>query len=101
VGTEDDRCDKSFNEVVLALAVNGQRRSAEAQQLVAPIVTYHRALAARNHGDQQQKLEMAVALYAQRMSDPGQRVAGGGTAGFSAGAGACPAQQVAVARENS
>jgi hypothetical protein len=69
----DDRRDQADNEVILALAVSRQDRSGEAQQLITPIVAYQRGLAARNHGDQQQKLELAVALYAQAMIDARQR----------------------------
>ena len=35
----------------------------------------HRDLASRNRGDQNQKVEMAAALYAQALSDPGRRAA--------------------------
>ncbi len=35
----------------------------------------HRDLASRNRGDQNQKVEMAAALYAQALSDPARRAA--------------------------
>ncbi len=57
----------------MALAREGERQ--EAAQTIAPVVTMYRALAARNHGDQWLPLDYAGALYAQALSDPGQRAA--------------------------
>jgi hypothetical protein len=38
-------------------------------------VKLQRELAARNRGDQQQRIEMASALYVQSLTDPGRRSA--------------------------
>jgi hypothetical protein len=53
----------------LALALARQARLDEARQVIAPVVTFHRALAARNHGDQWQHVELAAALYAESLTD--------------------------------
>ncbi len=60
---------------MLALAVNGQHRTAEAQELIGPLVKFHRQLAAHNQGDQQQHVELARTLYAQAVIDPAHRAA--------------------------
>ena len=36
---------------------------------MAPVVKFQRELAARNHGDQWQSVELAAALYAQALTD--------------------------------
>ncbi len=59
----------------IALALAGQGKPAEARQVIEPVVKLHRDLASRNRGDQNQKVEMAAALYAQALSDPGRRAA--------------------------
>jgi hypothetical protein len=38
-------------------------------------VKFNRDLAARNQGDELQKLELAAALYAQALADPSRRAA--------------------------
>jgi hypothetical protein len=38
-------------------------------------VKLQRDLAARNRGDQQQRIELASALYVQALTDPGRRTA--------------------------
>jgi tetratricopeptide (TPR) repeat protein len=75
MNTDDTRREQFEASTVLALALAGQHRSAEAQRLIDPIVKYHRALAARNHGDQQQHVELARTLYAQAMIEPPNRAA--------------------------
>jgi hypothetical protein len=49
----------------------GQGKLAESRQVIEAVVKLHRDLASRNRGDQNQKVEMAAALYAQALSDPG------------------------------
>lgn len=60
---------------MLALALTGERRTDEARRIIEPIVKYHRELAGRNHGDQQQHVELARALYAQALVEPEHRTA--------------------------
>jgi hypothetical protein len=43
--------------------------------VIEPVVKYHRELAAHNHGDQQQHVELARALYAQALIEPEHRTA--------------------------
>ena len=52
------------------VAIARQGRLEEAAQTIAPVVRFQRELAARNHGDRWQPLELASALYAQALSDP-------------------------------
>ena len=59
----------------MALALAGQNKTAEARQVIEPVVKLHRDLAARNRGDEQQHIEMAAALYAQALTDPERRSA--------------------------
>jgi len=73
--TMDDR--RFLNEAVtwLALAQARQGHGREAAQTIAPAVKFQRELAARNRGDRWQPQELAAALYAQALSDPGKRAA--------------------------
>jgi len=57
----------------LALALVRQGRVAEAAQEIGPVVKFQRELAARNHGDQWQPVELASALYVQALADKDQR----------------------------
>jgi len=59
----------------LALAQVRQGHTSEAAQTIAPAVKFQRGLATRNRGDRWQPQELAAALYAQALSDPGKRVA--------------------------
>lgn len=60
---------------LLALALAGQGRIAEAKAVIDPAVKFSRELAARNRGDKLQTLEFATALYAQALTDPARRAA--------------------------
>jgi tetratricopeptide (TPR) repeat protein len=75
VSNDNDRRDVAEANTVLALALVGQHRSDEARSLIDPIVKFHRALAAHNHGDQQQHVELARTLYAQAIIEPANRAA--------------------------
>ena len=66
---------KATLSTLLALALAGQDRPADARTVIEPVVKMHRDLAARNHGDQLQRVEMAGALYAQALGDPQRRAA--------------------------
>jgi hypothetical protein len=70
----DARVKGSLSTLV-ALAQARQGRIAEAKATVDPVVDLQRGLAARNRGDQQQRIEMASALYVQALTDPGRRAA--------------------------
>ena len=67
--TDADRRGQMEVSTYLALALARQARLDEARQVIAPVVTFHRALAARNHGDQWQHVELAAALYAESLTD--------------------------------
>jgi hypothetical protein len=54
----------------LTLALVRQGHVSEAAQTIAPVVTFQRGLAAKNHGDRWQPYELANALYAQALTDP-------------------------------
>jgi len=73
LATEGDRRELGEVSTMLALALIGEHRNDEARRLVEPIVKYQRDLSARNHGDQQQHVELARALYAQALIDPSHR----------------------------
>jgi hypothetical protein len=57
------------------MALARQSRSAEAAQVIAPVVKMQRDLNARNKGDRWLPLELAEALDAQALSDPQHRTA--------------------------
>jgi tetratricopeptide (TPR) repeat protein len=59
----------------LALAQLRQGHTSEAARTIVPAVKFQRELAARNRGDRWQPQELAAALYAQALTDPGKRVA--------------------------
>jgi len=76
--TVDPKTDQRFKAnltTLLALALAGQEKTAEARQAIAPVVKLHRDLASRNRGDQMQKVEMAAALYVAALTDPERRTA--------------------------
>jgi tetratricopeptide (TPR) repeat protein len=73
--TDDLRREQAEVSTVLALTLAVQGRSAEAQQVIDPVLKFQRELAARNHGDQQQHVELARALYAKALIDPSHRTA--------------------------
>ena len=75
MAVEGDRREQVEVSTMLALALIGERRDDEARRLIEPIIKYQRELAARNHGDQQQHVELARALYAQALIDPAHRAA--------------------------
>ena len=66
---------KAEVSTTIALALVGLGKPAEARQVIEPVVKLHRDLASRNRGDENQKVEMAAALYAQALSDPARRAA--------------------------
>jgi hypothetical protein len=70
-----DARTKGEQSTLIALALVGQNRHAEALHVIAPVVKLHRGLAGRNRGDEGQKLQMAGALYVQALADPARRAA--------------------------
>src|ERR1700722_1962926 len=70
MAVEGDRRDQAEVSTMLALALIGEHRDDEARRLIEPIVKYQRDLSARNHGDQQQHVELARTLYAQALIEP-------------------------------
>jgi tetratricopeptide (TPR) repeat protein len=73
ISNDNDRRDVAEANTVLALALAGEQRGAEARSIIDPIVRFHRELAARNHGDMQQHVELARTLYAQAIIEPTNR----------------------------
>jgi len=73
--TTDDQRDLGRISTWLALALVREHRDAEAQSVIRPVVAEQRRLAARNHGDQWQRFELAAALYADALAEPGARAA--------------------------
>jgi tetratricopeptide (TPR) repeat protein len=70
-----DRRDLMIKNTWLAMAIARQGRAAEALQIISPAVSYQRQLMQHNRGDEWLRTELALALYAQALSDPGQRPA--------------------------
>jgi tetratricopeptide (TPR) repeat protein len=68
-----DRRQLGELSIWLAMALARQGRLDEAAAEIGPVVKFQRGLAARNHGDQWQPVELASALYAQAMADRNQR----------------------------
>ena len=50
-------------------------RPTEAQQIIEPILKFHRGLYARGHDDLSQHLQLARALYVSALASPGQKLA--------------------------
>jgi hypothetical protein len=69
VQTDTERRQVTAPSIVLAMSLARQGRSVEARQVIDPVIKFHRELAARNHGDEWQHVELASALYAQALSD--------------------------------
>jgi hypothetical protein len=64
-----DQRDLGESSTWLAMAIAQQARNAEAQDIIAPVVKFQRELAARNRSDRRLAYELALALYAQSLSD--------------------------------
>jgi hypothetical protein len=58
-----------------AMALAREGRLSEAAQTIAPVVSFQRQLAARNHGDRWQPVELASALYAEALAEPAHAAA--------------------------
>jgi hypothetical protein len=67
-----DQRDRGELATWIAMAVARQGRLGDAAQTIGPVVKFQREMAAKNHGDQWLPMELAAALYAQALSDPGK-----------------------------
>jgi len=65
----NDRRDAAEKATWLAMALAREGHIDEAAQVIAPVVKFQRELAARNHGDRWQPVELARALFAQALTD--------------------------------
>ena len=59
----------------LAMSLARQGKLAEAAQVAGPVASFEQGLLARNHGDVWVPYELACALYAQALAEPGRSVA--------------------------
>jgi len=75
VQNDQERRDQAEASIGLALALVRQGHTAQALEVIDPVVKLHRELAARNHGDQWQHVELASALYVEALCDPPRRAA--------------------------
>jgi hypothetical protein len=75
INTVDSRREANSASTILALSLAGQHRADEARSILAPVVKFYHELAARNHGDQQLRFELARTLYAQAIIEPANRAA--------------------------
>ncbi|HYL03189.1 MAG TPA: hypothetical protein VEU54_07195 [Steroidobacteraceae bacterium] len=73
VDAMDDR--RRLNVVLtwLAMAQARQGHTGDAARTIAPVVKFERELADKNHGDQWVAVDLAGALYAQALAEPGRR----------------------------
>ncbi|MDB6156867.1 MAG: hypothetical protein JWO04_573 [Gammaproteobacteria bacterium] len=76
-GSETNFDHRELGEIStwLAMALARQGRTAEAAQMIIPVVKLQRELASRNHGDQWLPLELACALYVEALTDTENRAA--------------------------
>lgn len=75
LGGTDEQRTLVVTQTLKAMALARLGRSAEARSLIEPQVAFERELAARNHGDVTQFLELAQALYVQSLADPAHAAA--------------------------
>ena len=66
--TSDQR-DLGNLQIWLGLTLARQGHSADAMKVIQPVIKFQRELAARNHGDRWQPVELASALYVQALAD--------------------------------
>jgi hypothetical protein len=75
IESDDDRRHRMDTLVHLAWILAGEHRTEEAAKVLEPAVAFDRELAARNHGDATQTVELAVAIYVEALTDPKRRAA--------------------------
>jgi hypothetical protein len=73
VGTNSDLRDRAQVQTTLAIVLARRGDTAGAAREIAPVVELERKLAARNHDDATQRVELATALYAAALADPARR----------------------------
>jgi tetratricopeptide (TPR) repeat protein len=71
----DESRDRADYSTWLALALVKEGNLPEAARAIAPAIKTQRDLAAKNHGDETQTIQLASALYAQALTEPAQRAA--------------------------
>lgn len=70
-----DKADQAMQSTLMALALVAQKRSAEAGEIMKPVLEMRRHMVAINHGDQDVQVGLASALYAQALIDTKSRAA--------------------------
>jgi hypothetical protein len=70
---DHDRRDQAGVATILAMALAREDKTREAAEVLAPVIKLQRELTGRNHDDQWQHVELASAIYAQSLLDPGRR----------------------------
>ncbi|MBV8495200.1 MAG: hypothetical protein JO361_00310, partial [Gammaproteobacteria bacterium] len=70
-----DHRARATMSIYLAMAQARQGHLADAARTIAPVVTFERDLMTRNHGDAWVPVDLAGALYAQALADPGKKTA--------------------------
>jgi len=68
-----DRRDQAGVTILLGMSLARGGHAAEADRVILPVVRFQRELAAGNHDDQWQRIELGSALYAQALAEPAQR----------------------------
>jgi hypothetical protein len=69
----DEQRDIGQISTWLALTLARQHRLPEAKATIGPVIALQRGLAARNHGDEWQHVELAAALYTDALASPNSR----------------------------
>jgi hypothetical protein len=73
--TLQDELDASDELILAAMIAARLERYSEAQQIIEPVVKFHRGLHTRDHDDLSQHVQLARALYVSAVAAPGQRTA--------------------------
>jgi tetratricopeptide (TPR) repeat protein len=71
--TLQDERDASDELILAAMIAARLGHSAEAQQIIEPVLKFHRGLYARGHDDLGQRIQLARALYASALAGGAQR----------------------------
>ncbi len=71
--TLQDELDASDELILAAMIAARLERYSEAQQIVEPVLKFHRGLLARGNDDLNQRVQLARALYASALATPGQK----------------------------
>jgi hypothetical protein len=71
--TLQDELDASDDLILAAMIAARLERHAEAQQIIEPVLRFHRGLLARGNDDLNQRVQLARALYASALATPGQK----------------------------